>query len=395
MIHMDRVKENPSIYREKKVILWGCGRLGKLFLELFHVFDLTVLACCSNDESTWGTEFFQIPVLSPKELGEKWGQDEEIVLQLAVGKKQDEMVAQQGKDLGFQTIVESFSPSLDLDELYLALLVKEAPQFCQEVQSMAKELVIEENLRNNSISVGTPEAFHHLVVNQPGKTGDNTIVSTYNKLTGAKICHSHNPALIHLPEEKNQKIKVVTGIRDPIARDVSVLFQRISNGRILREPNLCSKDFMFYLEQGKVQHIFDVFSENRCSGRLTGGVPSHDFSTFYNLFSKHVLDVKKFTFDKEKGFSIFREGNVEVFVYQLEKLNDSVPQLSQWMELPFEQLEIQNAASDKWIHKDYKKAQKELKFTPEYLELCYTDPYVQFFYSSEDIAKFRKKWENV
>ncbi len=393
MITLDKIKENPSIYKEKKIVLWGCGNLGKSFFNLSKTFDFPVLFCCSNDESTWGSIFFEVPILSPKELKEKCATDTNIVLQLAVGKQHDAQVAQQAKELGFQVIVESISNSYDLDKISLALLAQQAPAFSSHVQSMMKEVLAEEKDYNTSLTIRNPALYEHLVVCQPGKTGDMTIISTYNKATGSNIYHTHAPVLFS-PPNTDKTIKVITGIRDPIARDISAIFQRISNGRILREPEVTTEKMMDYLERHSVQELFDIVSENRCRGVLGGGTPAHDYTTFFHSFSNHILDIKKFSFDKEKGFSIFKEGNVEVFMYQLEKLNDSISALSQWLDLPFKILENDNVASEKWIGNDYKVAQKELEFSWEYLDLCYNDPYVRHCYSEADIQTFKDRWAN-
>ncbi len=39
-----------------------------------------------------------------------------------------------------------------------------------------------------------------------------------------------------------------------------------------------------------------------------------------------------------------------------------------------------------------KKGQQELKFSQEFFDACYNDPYVQHCYSTADIEKFKDRW---
>lgn len=101
-----------------------------------------------------------------------------------------------------------------------------------------------------------------------------------------------------------------------------------------------------------------------------------------------------YPFDKEKGYTIIKEGNIEVFVYQLEKLNDVFLELSDWVGVPFEKMVNANKAEDKWVGESYKQACKEIEITQEYFDRCYNEPYVKHFYSDEDIEKFKERWRS-
>ncbi len=77
-----------------------------------------------------------------------------------------------------------------------------------------------------------------------------------------------------------------------------------------------------------------------------------------------------------------------MFVYQLEKLNQFVNELSQWIGVPIDQLINGNVATDKWVSLSYKQAVEEIQISEEYFERCYREPFVSHFYSESDIQKF-------
>ncbi len=115
--------------------------------------------------------------------------------------------------------------------------------------------------------------------------------------------------------------------------------------------------------------------------------------SFLEKFNNNITNVIGVPFDKESGYSIIKSGNIEVFVYQLEKLNNIIPQLSEWVgSNPFDQLVNDNIGEAKWTGESYKQAQKELVISQEYFDACFNAPYVKHFYSNEDIEKFKDRW---
>ncbi len=104
------------------------------------------------------------------------------------------------------------------------------------------------------------------------------------------------------------------------------------------------------------------------------------------------MDITKYPFDQDKGFTVIKKDNVEVFVYQLEKLNDLIPELSSWLNVPFDKFINGNMATEKWSGDSYKRAQKEIEITQEYFDKCFDESYVKHCYSKADIEKFKARW---
>lgn len=112
-----------------------------------------------------------------------------------------------------------------------------------------------------------------------------------------------------------------------------------------------------------------------------------------DVFNSNIINLYNHSFNTEQGYDIIKEGNIEVFVYQLEKLNDIAPQMSDWIgQTSFDEWINGNEASGKWINDFYKQAQKEIKFSQEFFDSCYNAEWVQHFYSQEDIEKFKERW---
>lgn len=204
-----------------------------------------------------------------------------------------------------------------------------------------------------------------------------------------------------------EKVKVIIGIRNPISQNVSELYQKISSGNIYFDwilgelENKKANERKWFLQKFEKtidanENIIEFLWENFIRRYVYSNIEfneNHALSIQKSIqeFSKYILDITKYPFNKEKGYTVIKEGNIEVFVYQLEKLNCLVPELSEWVGVTFSEIVRGNDASDKWISDSYKQAQKEIEITQEYFDRCYSEPYVQHCYSQEDIEKFKAR----
>ncbi|ONI44109.1 hypothetical protein AN641_08345 [Candidatus Epulonipiscioides gigas] len=238
---------------------------------------------------------------------------------------------------------------------------------------------------------------HPLIICMPPKTADITLKNTFNKNNIKFNGHYHKPQIFdkNLYSKICKKIRFIIGLREPINQNLSLLYEQLGNIGYL-SPKLWL-DIKILQPDGDVQLLFDQLLSAYINIK---NEPTFNIKNFLSLFiqnfipeyCKYIADIMKEPFDKEKGYTIIQDGNVEVFVYQLEKLNDNVQALSEWVGVPFDTLVNGNVAADKWIADSYKQAQKEIKISQEFFDKCFNEPYVKHFYSDEDIEKFKERW---
>ncbi len=58
---------------QNRVVIFGCGTLGKRAIELLREIGVNPLAFCDNNPSRWGTNLSGIPVLSPSDAAKRFG----------------------------------------------------------------------------------------------------------------------------------------------------------------------------------------------------------------------------------------------------------------------------------------------------------------------------------
>ncbi len=261
-----------------------------------------------------------------------------------------------------------------------------------------------------------------ILICSPMKTADYTLMVTldFNNLTASNrdkrnveyLNLWHNPKYFKkfLNRKNADTVKFIMGIREPISQNLSMFYQVLSGVKgscFIAYHELCLSPF--YEKNKTLDKYEQMLIENKNDAQVWwnmlvdlymrfSGEKKKDLlyalfiQSFVLQFSSSGLDITDYVFDQEKGYTIIKKNNVEVFVYQLEKLNSLVSELSNWVGVPFDKLEKGNAAEDKWIADSYKQAQKEIEITQEYFDKCFDEPYVKHCYSEADIEKFKARW---
>lgn len=247
------------------------------------------------------------------------------------------------------------------------------------------------------------------------KTGDKSLNKTFekNNITYLNSWHLAKAFNTNALMNYYKPFKIITAVREPISQNVSILYQLIGEihrnfGWVSRLIGIDKVMDVIYKGGGDFQKIFDLWvdamgytEETNHPIEMISGENSKLIQSDYALaiqyflpfFGKYIIDITQYPFDQQKGYAIIREGNLEVFVYQIEKLNYVVDELSEWIGVEFQTLERDNEASNKWIAGSYQQAQDDITFSKEYFDRCFAEPYVQHCYSQEDIAKFKEKWK--
>jgi len=246
-----------------------------------------------------------------------------------------------------------------------------------------------------------------ILVHNPGKAGGTSI---FTSLSAIKIqsYHTHyiNIDTFAEPEikeylatllnefKKLQPLKIITLAREPLSRNYSAFFQIIFY------------DFLkYFLQSGKsfadlcaewMEKYYDYHY-------LITGYNEHQYKNnrfgYFDWFEKELkagfgVDILAHPFDKEKGYSIIKQGNIEVLVMKMEKLNSLEKVIGEFVGAPNFKLINANEASSKATYDLYKKTREIIKI-PKRLVSRYYDhnPYMDHFYTEQEKAEFLKKWE--
>ncbi len=416
-------KKDMEVFKDKRVLFYGTRPVSIEFFRIFQLLNIEVVGYSSEIRPNY------TKVIKDKVRGFKYfdsnkiekltGKYENIIWQsvdflpekitylnsMATSKGFEVSRLSSGQifnSFQFITVLKRYENKLRCG--YMSLIKKK--NGLKEKKDKEWEEFKEQNINESPIIICTPQ-----------KTADYTLNHTFDKKNRegeenqiAYFNLEHRPKCVNRKEceKKFLKLKILIGVREPISQNLSALYQGFSNEYYERwiSNALEHKSFkercdikekykeLYTNHADDVQALWDVYcnfyvSHNQQKMRRDN---NRLIQLFIPLFKKNILDITEYSFDKNNGYTVIKEGNTEVFVYQLEKLNDIVPQLSEWVGIPFDKLEQANVGTDKWVGESYQQALQEIEITQEYFDCCFNEPYVQHCYSQEDIEKFKARW---
>jgi hypothetical protein len=184
-------------------------------------------------------------------------------------------------------------------------------------------------------------------------------------------------------EQPRGRWKVITIIRDPIARNISSFFQDIE----LRHP---SWGFSKRLRQQSTSELVDDLVELFMS--------SHDHSEPLRWCERELggvlgTDVYATPFPTNLGWERYDSDVAQVVLVRLENLGVAWPEcVSRLFDRALPALPAANLASEKSYAELYRSFKQRLKLPLSYIEDMYGSPFAQHFYTAAERDRFALRW---
>lgn len=177
--------------------------------------------------------------------------------------------------------------------------------------------------------------------------------------------------LKHIRKNKNKRIKVITLVREPVARSISELFQNwqasydditeVDNEKLVRRMENANYDFAL-----------------------------NWFDTEFYEYTK--IDIFSHPFDKQKGYSIYHFDDFDMICIKLESLNQvGEKAMQEFLGEEFNLLGA-NKSAQKVTSEKFRFVKDNVKIDKAILDALYNSKLVQHFYTEEEIEKFRNRW---
>ncbi len=178
------------------------------------------------------------------------------------------------------------------------------------------------------------------------------------------------------------KWRIVTLVRDPVARTISDTFQngdRFLPHLVGRTDEVAFKEVLEYLLKK-----FRNFNESK-----------NYVCTWFDREMKVVFDFDVFSVDFENTSScqIYETPRADILLIKLEQLSECCRDaFAEFLGIRDFHLRNANVGMDKPYRKFYKKVLDSIAVPPCDLEKIYSSRYVRHFYSAREIADFRQRW---
>lgn len=217
----------------------------------------------------------------------------------------------------------------------------------------------------------------------------------YNK-QNKDIFHGHNLLTLKNTLERDRNSLIIVGIRNPIDRNLSYLFQTSSNyypndvkmkknnyrGQLAFIPGIFNKKQNSYNTPNK---IIDLYFKN-----------GYDYHNTFNDWFEEFLDITKINnFDRNKGIDFYKfPNNNTLMFYTLEKLNENEKYIKEQLGISSNIKNINDSNIRPW-NKIYKEIKQKIVYKKEYLDNLLDTNIMRLFYSENDIKSFYSKYKTL
>ena len=214
------------------------------------------------------------------------------------------------------------------------------------------------------------------------------------------------PELLAMLGEKGWKgppVRIVAGIREPMARSLSVLQHGadfLGHTRLaltLREGGT-AENLLRIFNHGWRQALGQDAAEDSFSRFLGFGFAHYRTWFAEELQATFGLDAMAGTFDRSSGVMRLENGEHAAIVYRVEDLPDAVRRksvlaaASDLLGARIEDLPTLNAAEGRRSRDLYKSFQAIARLPAESIAQIYAAPILHKFYSAEEITAFKARW---
>jgi len=177
---------------------------------------------------------------------------------------------------------------------------------------------------------------------------------------------------------KGKKVKIITGVREPMARNYSMVFQAIKNwGPYPLITNLNGN-----FEEAIINYL------DYCSNS-TWEWFDDEIKEIFNI------DVFNYPFNKEKGYCVIKEEHVEIFLYKLENSKVLGKALAEFLGLDKKvNMLVCHEAEKEEYRFIYKQLKRILCISEVILSKYYDNDKMRHFYGEEEILQFKNNWRN-
>lgn len=358
---------------ENKIVLYGAGDYGKRVKNLLGDIHLDVFLFCDKRALERGClTYLDIPVISIDNLRELVLKENIVIIissKLYTDNIIEELKSKQIYDLcGIYTYYGIQS------SIALHINDERIPAEYRDSYKMKKELELRNYNRISQAEIiqkcifDTPD----VLVYQPGKVGSTTLYQSLLK-AGINCIHVHrfwyDKMDIYVKEnmkaaidelKKKDELKIITAVRDPIARILSSFMQNYFRD-IANEGISNLKDGLIGFIKNRVTCEFDWFDNN--------------------IKRNFGIDILEYDFDKSRGYGIIEEHNIKILILTMEKMNENEDIIREFVDIPDFKLENYNVGEEKeykWIYEGIK---KNMLIPEEIIQSCNSDIRFKHFYS--------------
>ena len=191
-------------------------------------------------------------------------------------------------------------------------------------------------------------------------------------------------------QRKDRRWKLVTLVREPIARNISTFFENLEVTEKADATAYAVKSayYGFDIEVAleRPDPLIELFFE-----RLVHERPLRYFND--EIRTVFGIDVFDSEFPRERGFKIYQGDSADLLLVRLENLDQcAATAFKEFLGVDGFSLVSANVASGKVYAPLYRAFKRSICLPQDYIDGMYDSKYTRQFYSDEEIQQFRRRW---
>lgn len=393
MIADYKIFNDANVISQKKLVIWGAGINGRRMAQALKKY-IKEIEFVDVDKEKAGKQVDRISVALPEKLLEYQADGREYAIAMSTNSPQiQESILQQTEGLHIKE-TDIFTWYAMQAALFAMKQTENEPVLSSDeyagqagIEKCSNEVALMERrqtlLGEMFFASATDEAVW---VYQDKKVGSCTIVSSA-KAVGIFAVHVHSfDTLKHERFEFGnafiKKIiqrtsgKVISLVREPIARQISLLWHYFGN-----DPSGFLKECHSWKER---EELFYAIPNKE-----------DEFEWYVQEFQR-VLDINVYEhpFDREAGYTIINQDGISVLLLKMEKIDDLEEVIGDFLgEKEFKILR-DNVGKEKGYKYAYQNYLDHVMIPRGFYDHYYKEnPYMDHFYTEEEKAAFSLRWK--
>ncbi len=409
-----------QIIYKKEIYLWGAGKIGRECIAYLAGSDINIVGFCDNNEQLQNKLIQGYRVFSKQELQEKIKKSMNIavvITSLHLEEIHEELIEiGLNPDNIFTKFALYYSIFINIDHNIFPKNYRDSFKESYKRWKMINQRRADYRFSFKYYAYNWEKVIckNPIVIFQPGKVASTTIMKSIGAC-GMECIQTH--ALAYrgefMDEEMRQLylefkkavsnaecVRVISAVREPVQRDISYIFEHINlpfveiykgfDSHLLQNIADCLKEFFMNkkddfcgMSPTLIHHML----------RINGGM----FSWFEReLKEVYHIDILDYPFDIEKGYTVIKKDNIELFLFKLEKLSELEGTIGEFLGSDNFKIINANLAADRDYRFAYKQALNTIKLPDSYLDMYYNNNvYTNHFYSKEEQESYLKKWQCI
>lgn len=406
-----------SCIQESDIVIYGTGFWGIQIYQILKKLNVNILGACNTKKGN--SVFNHYPVLSIQDIKEKYDRPAVLIIIASIDYYKEMLENCENENFLYANVCSVYAfyqslfihfehsgipQSLRVEIMYNLMLGEKRIGY--QMKLYALDMLVE--------AAGESNIF----IYQPGKVGSQSVW----KAIGGRSIQIHSLVIpfgfedfskkqltYYLDKIRDKKVKIITGVREPISRDLAAMFQN-SDMDLWPYHQFNSNIFWLYgdflgnehkkLKDTEIRKRIPRWKENLENSffilsEMIMEYKMDEFSWFlYEIKRVFGIDVYQEPFNKEKGYGFIRKGNVEIFIYKLEALNRLEGVIGDFLGQEGFQLKNVNVGGEKIYSKTYQALKNEIKISNQYFEYYYNNnTEYSHFYTDEEIDSYKKMWK--